>query len=109
MTRKELFEILDKHDREFTLESGEKIQAIYFYDFEKLIDELLITISQNPVERPELKVGDKCRVLRNENGHNFEIGEIVTITEIEYDSIPYNCLNKYGVNWWCSSQELEKL
>ena len=41
MTRRErIFEVLDRHDKNFTLESGEVIQAIYFYDFEKVIDEL---------------------------------------------------------------------
>jgi hypothetical protein len=62
-----------------------------------------------PVESPEIKVGDKCRVVKNRWGHNFEIGEIITITGIEQDNIPFNCINKYGVNWWCSADELEKL
>jgi hypothetical protein len=41
MTKADLIEVLDKYDSDFNLETGETIQAIYFYDFGKLADELV--------------------------------------------------------------------
>ena len=41
MTKADLIEVLDKYDSDFSLETGETIQAIYFYDFGKLADELV--------------------------------------------------------------------
>ena len=41
MTKSDLIEVLDKYDSDFNLETGETIQAIYFYDFGKLADELV--------------------------------------------------------------------
>ena len=41
MTKEDFIEVLDKYDSDFTLETGEGIQAIYFYDFGKLADELV--------------------------------------------------------------------
>jgi len=41
MTKADLIEVLDKYDSDFNLETGEMIQAIYFYDFGKLADELV--------------------------------------------------------------------
>lgn len=41
MKKADLIEVLDKYDSDFNLETGEKIQAIYFYDFGKLADELV--------------------------------------------------------------------
>ena len=41
MTKADFIEVLDKYDSDFNLETGEKIQAIYFYDFGKLADELV--------------------------------------------------------------------
>ena len=40
MKKEDFIEILDKHDSDFNLETGETIQAIYFYDFGKLSEEL---------------------------------------------------------------------
>lgn len=41
MTKADLIEVLDEYDSDFNLETGETIQAIYFYDFGKLADELV--------------------------------------------------------------------
>jgi len=46
MTKDDFIEILDKYDSDFNLETGETIQAIYFYDFGKLADELVELFSK---------------------------------------------------------------
>ena len=38
------------------------------------------------------KVGDKVRVISNSNGNKFEIGEIVTITQLYEDGNHYKVL-----------------
>ena len=38
MTKVQIIEELDKYDSDFELETGERIQAIWFYDFEKVAD-----------------------------------------------------------------------
>ena len=54
MTKEDFIEILDKYDSDFNLETGETIQAIYFYDFGKLAEELEELFSK----RNEIK---KCK------------------------------------------------
>lgn len=39
--KEEIIEELDRHDSDFELETGEIIQAIWFYDFDKVADGLV--------------------------------------------------------------------
>jgi len=58
MTKADLIEVLDKYDSDFNLETGEKIQAIYFYDFGKLADELVKLFAiHNVSQQRELLLG----------------------------------------------------
>lgn len=52
-----------------------------------------------------LKVGDKVRITGEIDGHEFDIGEIVTITEIWGDN-DYKAENEYDY-WWISEEECE--
>lgn len=45
----------------------------------------------------EYKVGDKIIITDNKSGHNFEIGEVVTIVE--------DCSDERLPNWRCSNKE----
>ena len=57
MTKADLIEVLDKYDSDFNLETGETIQAIYFYDFGKLADELVKLFAiHNVMQQRELLI-----------------------------------------------------
>jgi hypothetical protein len=60
MTKEQIIEILDKYDSDFTLETGEIIQAIYFYDFGKLADELVKLFATPDVSNNEVAVCAFC-------------------------------------------------
>jgi len=63
MTKADLIEVLDKYDSDFNLETGEKIQAIYFYDFGKLADELVKLFSiHNVRQQRELLIAYENKV-----------------------------------------------
>lgn len=51
-----------------------------------------------------IKIGDKVRVIKNKNGNDFYIGELVTITEITPHN--YKCENKDD-NWKLTRDEFE--
>ena len=60
--------------------------------------------------KAELKVGDKCRVIANLSGHEFEIGEIVTITyDYTHDPCPHFECTKGDEWWYLTPDELEKI
>lgn len=56
----------------------------------------------------KFKVGDKARVIANRYDHNFNIGEIITITEVDLNDRfwTYKCLND-NESWWLNDEELE--
>ena len=60
------------------------------------------------MKKLKFKVNDVCKVIANTNGHYFEIGELVTITECFPDSeVPhYKCQSKRDC-WFLSDEELE--
>ncbi|MCU7556580.1 hypothetical protein [Macrococcus capreoli] len=53
----------------------------------------------------KFKVGDKVRVIKELNGHHFELGEIVTITEVDLDDpiCPYEANDTL----WVGDDEIE--
>lgn len=55
----------------------------------------------------KFKVGDKVRVTERKNGHEFEIGEVVEITDIHPIDNDYRCSNGY-TNWYLKEDELKK-
>ena len=54
------------------------------------------------------KVGDKARVVSKKHGHKFNIGEIVTITELYLEDIDYDCSNNNDC-WFLRDEELEPI
>lgn len=56
----------------------------------------------------KLKVNDICKVIANTGGHEFKIGEVVTIIECYSESeVPYyRCDNKKEF-WFLCDEELE--
>jgi len=53
------------------------------------------------------KVGDKLKVVGNRNHHKFEIGQIVTIGEI--DRGYYKCYGELGECWMLLEKDLEPI
>lgn len=60
MTKEDFINLLDKYDSKFTLETGETIQAIYFYDFGKLAEDLVKLLAIPCVSNNEVWVCDYC-------------------------------------------------
>lgn len=56
----------------------------------------------------KLKVNDVCKVIANRSHHEFEIGEVVTITKCypSEDHPHYKCNNENDF-WWLNDEELE--
>ncbi len=48
-------------------------------------------------------VGDKVRVTKEINGHQFEIGEEVILIEELSEPMSWRCQGKY--DWWCLTEE----
>jgi hypothetical protein len=57
-----------------------------------------------------LKAGDEIVVITKLFGHGFEIGEPVTIVEVDYDDelLPYFCTDG-TMNYWLSPSEGRKV
>lgn len=86
--------------------SAGSVSINLFAYFENLIDAF---IEENKSKKPER--GDKVKVLCNINGHGFDIGDIVTIIEIddmEVGESEYTC-SKLGnkETWVLTEQEFE--
>lgn len=56
----------------------------------------------------KLRVGDTVIVKSCLYGHEFEIGQAVTIREIfeDYNSIDYDCIDQKGINWSLNEVEI---
>lgn len=52
------------------------------------------------------KVGDKVRIVDNQCDHEFEIGSIVTITEIN-EGYDYLAIDQKGIDWHIEDSEIE--
>lgn len=56
----------------------------------------------------KFKAGDKAKVIACKYGHKFNIGEVVTITELKLESWGYECSN--NDDYWClNDEELEPI
>lgn len=55
------------------------------------------------------KVGDKVRIIKNKSYHNFPIGEIITIEDIDddFDDDLYSSEDKNRDIWYYSEDEIE--
>ena len=62
------------------------------------------------MKKQKFKVGDKCKVVKQLHGHEFEIGEKVTIRKCypDEDTPHYKCQSKIDC-WFLSEEELELL
>lgn len=56
----------------------------------------------------EFKVGDKVKVIAEKYGHEFDIGEIVKIEEIDYRNYKCSSLKKDEL-WWMREDEFVKV
>ena len=53
-------------------------------------------------------VGDKVKVIKHEYGHEFEIGQIVTIKVIDQRDGGYECVGETSpMMWWLWPEEFE--
>jgi len=50
-------------------------------------------------------VGDKVKIIKNNCGHHFKLGEIVTITKV--NSTNYYAANREGSQWYIRDTEVE--
>lgn len=61
----------------------------------------------------KLKVGESGKIISKKCGHGFDIGEIVTVSELclPPKSIKqhYEVKNEFGDRWWVEEDEIEKL
>jgi hypothetical protein len=55
----------------------------------------------------KLKPGDKAIIIGKKNGHGFQIGEVITITEVRDED--YRGVNKKGDQWYFRSDEIESI
>tara|TARA_R110000803_G_scaffold85381_1_gene151738 strand:+ start:90 stop:344 length:255 start_codon:yes stop_codon:yes gene_type:complete len=51
------------------------------------------------------KEGDKVRVIKNIHGHEFELGQVITIAEV-YEK-DYASFDENGIHWFISDKEIE--
>ena len=60
------------------------------------------------MKKLKLKVNDVCKVIANTGGHEFKIGEVVTIAKCfpKSEDPHYRCYNKREF-WFLCDEELE--
>jgi hypothetical protein len=52
------------------------------------------------VKTKHLKIGAKLKITGNTTSHGFRVGEVVTITQINYDTSQYCCRNEQNLQYW---------
>ena len=59
----------------------------------------------------KFKVGDRVEVVCEKNGHEFDIGSVVTIVNItdDDDDLPYYAKNDNGKHWWLNDREIKSV
>lgn len=65
---------------------------------------------EKEIKMTEFKVGDKVRIIKNLNGHEFKIGEVVIIIEDDESKLPYKCTRedgRYVDSPWVDGEEIE--
>ena len=57
----------------------------------------------------KFKLGDEVRIIGNQASHEFDIGAIVTITNINRndDTCTYLCVDNGNIEWWASEEDIE--
>lgn len=65
----EIIEILDRYDKDYTLQSGEVIQAISFYDF--------VEVAKAIINQPQQKEGFDKKDLERAYGKGAENGDVI--------------------------------
>ncbi len=53
------------------------------------------------------EAGQKVEVVLKENGHHFEIGDIVEVTEVNDEDTQIRCVNSSGVDWYLQFYEVK--
>jgi hypothetical protein len=64
INKEQLIEFFDKYDSTFTLETGEQIQAIYFYDLGKVAEDLVKLLNIHSVMQAEASDGAEGQNVR---------------------------------------------
>lgn len=69
-----------------------------------------VKLKSKIMKKQKFKVNDVCKVIANTGGHEFEIGETVTIIKCypDADTPHYQCQSKRDY-WFLSDEELELL
>ena len=75
-------------------------------ELESLFNEPEKTVA---TEKSTYNVGDKVKVIRNDNGHNFEVGEIIELTEFYDDEQPHWKTNLSNTSSYLSEDEFEAI
>ena len=57
----------------------------------------------------KFKLGDEVHIIGNQASHEFDIGAIVTITNINNndDTCTYLCVDNGNIEWWASEEDIE--
>ena len=56
--------------------------------------------------KKDFEIGDQVRIVKRIKGHNFEIGEVVTIID-KNDRGVFDCKNNLGKKWFVVDDEVE--
>jgi hypothetical protein len=70
---------------------------------DKFASHFIPSVVEEP--KPKVKVGDVVKIIKNECLHDFEIGEEVTITEVNEND--YRAKSSDGEQWYLSNEEFE--
>lgn len=94
LSKEEIFKKLD-----IIFESKEKCKGCLDYIYTEI---------KKLSESNEFKIGSRVKITACLHGHEFEIGDIVTIIEREdeyEESVSWRAINKYGVDWYITEEE----
>lgn len=51
-------------------------------------------------------MGDELIIIDNQNGHHFDIGEMVVVVVVT--DVDYQVENAHGEQWWVRDEEVEE-
>lgn len=103
---------------QYTVSSGDRYIATNKTNLAKTIQTLIdegfneVTVKVKIDRSLKHEVGDKVRVTACRHGHNFNIGEVVSIDELCYPHghLPhYRAVNNGNNSWWIGDDECESI
>ncbi len=57
--------------------------------------------------KDKIKVGDKVRVIAYIHGHQFSIGDVVEIVDLDEETDTYDCKGEKGIIFYLGNNEFE--